>query len=180
MSVANPNLPVPKNPQVFVVPLRITVDSDRGDVTPKHIESHMTAPLDHFLYEELADLLDRDEVQPQPFAFHGAAAEWPAACEAVPSELDAEIEKVLQAKEAAVLDQEFDRAAELREEGRKLIERRNRIACLGLPPALRTALAWALSYARANVDDLNDAYQEKGLVTEQHYDMLVSRFGLET
>lgn len=178
----NESRPVPTNTQLFVVPVVVRVDSDEGDVDAIKVRYHLRkSKLQEFLEGELADSLDRDPGMPMPFAFHGASPEWESVFELDTPELNQEIEKVLAAKEQAVLDQDFATAARLREKGKELIQRRTRLSVL-MPsqPLLQTALVWALNYAKANVDDLNESYQEKGLVTAEHFEMIQRWFGLET
>ncbi len=179
MSVPNPSLPVPKKPQAFVVPLRVSVDSDAGDVTVARLQAFLKDPLLEVLSDHIFDRFDRDSGMPADFAFHGAKPEWASAYEVTPSELDNQIERVLQDKEQAVLDQDFARAAELRQEGEVLIARRNRIAAMGLPPLLRTALKAALVYAKAFPEEMKRLAGD-GAIGPEHYKMLQERFGFPT
>lgn len=73
---ANENRPVMRNPQTFVLPVSVVVDSDAGGVTGEQLQGHARAQLDHLLEQTLPDLLDRDARNPMPFAFHGATALW--------------------------------------------------------------------------------------------------------
>ncbi len=69
--VPNPNLPVPKKPQVFETMVLLLVDSDDGKVTIDQVNEHLKPALQSCL-DTLSDSVDRNSENPMPFAFHGA------------------------------------------------------------------------------------------------------------